>query len=558
MSVADALSLAEEAFAAGDQATAARLLRACASDPGATTGQLAQIRNDLAVIAAAQGRPREADALLLGALAADPAYLPALDNLAGLCRARGDLVQATHWLRRAAEAAPEDPERRRALRAVLRERRMHTEQLGESHPANGNSRPHAVERALIVVDWFFPAVGGTERLAEGVGAALQAQRIAVEVATRPLARRTSRKHREMVIHEVRGDVDASLRAIVEAGRYDAILAFSAPTCWPLVATLRLPRPRPRTLVVPCINAQSYSQLHSKSELLGAYAELLAGADVIGYSSLGGYDVRLCEELGLSGVYLPNAVDRVAAPASRSPTAALATGGGPLLLVIGNMWPEKNHAGLLRALRDHPGDWRLAMIGDVSPELPQIAEEVRRLANEDPRVRLLGPAAPTAVAAAMDDADLLLLPSLAEATPLVLVEAMSRRLPWIATPTCGSAHDHAGGLILPLELFGEGIDFLRADPAAAAALGAAGCEHWRHSYTWEVVGPRYAKLLRGQPVQQLRPPVAARAATERVRAAFYDARPPGATREPGTITMSGQSSGSTPTPISDSRSRWAVS
>ena len=115
------------------------------------------------------------------------------------------------------------------------------------------------------------------------------------------------------------------------------------------------------------------------------------------------------------------------------------------------------------------------------------------------------AEPPVVAAAMAEAELLLLPSLAEATPLVLVEAMSHGLPWIATPTCGSAHDHAGGLIRPLDEFPEAIAQLLGDPAARTALGAAGRAHWEASYSWNVVGPRYVALLEGGPLPELPSP-----------------------------------------------------
>ena len=135
---------------------------------------------------------------------------------------------------------------------------------------------------------------------------------------------------------------------------------------------------------------------------------------------------------------------------------------------------------------------------------------------------------------MDAADALLLPSRAEATPLVLLEAMSRELPWIATPTCGSAHDHAGGLVVPLRLFGEAIDFLARDAAARRDLGAAGRAHWQASYTWEVMGPRYARVLFGSAPGTLAPPPAAIAATDLVRArSTTGGRGPAAARpEPG--------------------------
>jgi hypothetical protein len=145
-----------------------------------------------------------------------------------------------------------------------------------------------IRRVLIVVDSFFPSLGGTERLAEGVGVTLEADGVTVDVATRPLAERTRR------------------------------------------------------------------------------GEPVADRGARGRGS--------------------------AAAAGRQHVA----GEEPLAVA-----PHGRFA---------PG--RLAIIGGPSPLCPQIADEVRAVAAEDPRIRLLGPAGPAEVAAAMRDASLLLLPSLA--------------------------------------------------------------------------------------------------------------------------------------------------
>jgi glycosyltransferase involved in cell wall biosynthesis len=537
---------AEAAFSSGDTITAGRLLAGVLNDPGATAAGWVQALSDLAVISWADGRADDAETYLLRALAIDPGYTPALENLSALCEARSDLVQATHWARRAAFADRHAPAgwRRLATLSMLQRRwsdaRVALHRAGllgvdvshELEAIDGRDAPPvtaetaapapAIRRVLIVVDSFFPSLGGTERLAEGVGVTLEADGVAVDVATRPLAERTSRAHRGMAIHELHGDPLVALESLLRAGDYDASLVFSAPTCWPVIASLQVLAPRPRVVVVPCVNVENDAALRGDPRALEKYAGLLARADVVGYSSHSGPDLRLCEDLGVSGVYVPNATE-VVAPASPSPTAALAAE-APLLLMVANMWPEKNHLGLLRTLALHRGDWRLAIIGGPSPLFPQIADEVRAVAAEDPRIHLLGPAGPAEVAAAMRDASLLLLPSLAEATPLVLLEAMSHCLPWIATPTCGAAHDHAGGLIVPLAQFGEAIDFLLANRRAARVLQAAGRAHWRRCYTWDVMGPRYRRLLNGEPVGELGAPSNTMANTAEIRREFYDGRP----------------------------------
>ena len=119
----------------------------------------------------------------------------------------------------------------------------------------------------------------------------------VEVAARPMPERVSHEHRGMTIHEVHGDFRAGLAAIVQAGHYDVVLAFSNAMVWPVLATLELPSPRPRIVVVPCVNAHISSEMRAMPDALAAYKRLISGADVIGYSSRAGYDVRLWETSG---------------------------------------------------------------------------------------------------------------------------------------------------------------------------------------------------------------------------------------------------------------------
>jgi glycosyltransferase involved in cell wall biosynthesis len=546
---------AESLFAAGDLAgarAALEALRPLAAGHGAIE---ARVLSDLAVIAAGDGRDADAAALLVDALRADPTSIDALLNLAGVCERAGDAIQGHHWLTRAVLHEPRDPEARRlhaaglagrgklleahesyavlerlgAMGAADRERMTVVERRIEllygAEQAAPATAPTAGGRVLVAVDFFHPSVGGAEKLAEDAGAALLALGYEVHVATRALAERESLEHRGMQIHEIRpADALADLTALVGRVDYDAILVFSAPSTWPLLAPLQLPEGGPRRIVVPCVNAEGYALLHHEGNrrFLQHYAALLRGAEVVGYSARAGFDARMLGDLGLPGAYVPNAVPR------REPRGDFRAelGIAPdtrLLLQIGNFWPEKNHLGLLRELASHPGDWRLVVIGHPSPDAPELAGEIAAAAERDPRVTVVPGAAPETVAAAMDAADVLLLPSRADATPLVLLEAMSRELPWIATPNCGSAHDHAGGLIVPLADFGRAIDFVLGEPGHAAALGRAGHAHWRSSYTWDVIAPRYAQLIEGRALQPLDAPPEALEATEAARSAFYDSR-----------------------------------
>ena len=112
----------------------------------------------------------------------------------------------------------------------------------------------------------------------------------------------------MTVHEIAGDPVVGMSQLLRGG-YDAALIFSAPTSWPLIASLRVPRPRARLVAVPCINAENDAALRNSGALLHEYAALLSTADVVVHSSRSGPDVRLCEDLGLAGAYVPNATER---------------------------------------------------------------------------------------------------------------------------------------------------------------------------------------------------------------------------------------------------------
>jgi glycosyltransferase involved in cell wall biosynthesis len=268
----------------------------------------------------------------------------------------------------------------------------------------------------------------------------------------------------------------------------------------VLGLLQLPYPLSgvKLLVVPCVNEQVDREARAAEGFLEQYAQRLLRMDAVGYSSHAGWDRALLDALGIPGTYLPNAVPLI------EPAGDLRRELGigpdvPLLLQVANIWPEKNHLGLLEELRELPGDWRLACVGGPAERFPELAADVARAAALDPRVTLLGPRTRAEVAGAMAQADLLVVPSLAEATPLVLLEAMSHGLAWLASDTCGSAPDLAGGSIVAHGGFAAEIAALLADPHGRAALGRAGAAAYAAEYSWDVIAPRYLAALGDAPV-----------------------------------------------------------
>jgi glycosyltransferase involved in cell wall biosynthesis len=480
-------------------------------------------------------------------VAEDRTNATALEVLARCSIAEGDHVQAEHWLTRGTEAEPRSAELWQLLAASRAERARWADAAAAWHAAaelapltpgqelaREDAERHAARafaadalpatgepgRALVVVDFFYPSVGGSERLAEGVGVALRDLGWSVEVACRALPERTSTRHRGMRIHEIRDNARQELRELVARRGYDAVIAFSDPQAWPVVATMRLPA-GPRVVVVPCVMPHNEKFLRLNLDNLRTWRRLLGQVHAPVHSSFGGRDARLHADLGIDAEYVPNASEEIPAEGSLRELFGIAPD-MPLLLHVSNYAEQKNHIGLLEALAEHPGDFRLVMVGHALPSLPRIERQIRSLAAADPRVILAGGLPGELVSAGMRQADLLVHPSVSEGAPITVLEAMSHGLPWIATPGCGAVHDHAGGLILPVRQFGAAIDFLLARPDTRAALGAAGRDHWENAYTYDVIAQRYDALLRGaRRLPALEMPASALAVTDAVRANFYD-------------------------------------
>jgi glycosyltransferase involved in cell wall biosynthesis len=152
----------------------------------------------------------------------------------------------------------------------------------------------------------------------------------------------------------------------------------------------------------------------------------------------------------------------------------------LVVSIGNLYPVKGHCHLIAAVAllaaTHPT--LHVAIGGRGELLERLSAQARDCGLAD-RIHFLGlrPDVPTILAAA----DLFVLPSLSEALPLALLEAMFARRPIVATDvgevSVALAHGEAGVLVEPgnATALAAAIDGLLKDPGRAAALATtAGC------------------------------------------------------------------------------------
>ena len=173
-------------------------------------------------------------------------------------------------------------------------------------------------------------------------------------------------------------------------------------------------------------------------------------------------------------------------------------------------PFKNHLALIKTLKVLQGDWRMVMIG--SPHDRRCLDQVKNAIRGDDRFILLERQPREVTAAAIREADTVLLGSWYEGCPLTILEAMSAGTPWLATPECGSVVDQAGGFVADLEYFPMLLPEIINDETVKSGLGKLGKRHWEACFSPQAVLPAFIDLLEndGADMPDLRMPPQLRA------------------------------------------------
>ncbi len=171
-----------------------------------------------------------------------------------------------------------------------------------------------------------------------------------------------------------------------------------------------------------------------------------------------------------------------------------------LVCVARLAPEKGHDVLLRALAALAGEGRqvrLDIIGD-GPERAALEALARQLGVAS-RVRFLGRR--DDVPKLLGEADAFVLPSLSEAFPLTVLEAMASGLPVVATAVGGvpeAVRDGETGLMVapgePGELAGA-LARVLDDGELARSMGRAGRRRVEELFSLEATARRHARLYR---------------------------------------------------------------
>jgi glycosyltransferase involved in cell wall biosynthesis len=326
-------------------------------------------------------------------------------------------------------------------------------------------------------------------------------------------RRLTRTERQA---RTREDLLAAAARVVARRGYDAVVAFSDPQAWPVVASMRLDGPR--VVPVPCVMPHNEGFLRENLDNLREWRKLLTRVHAPVHSSIGALDARLHRELGIDAEYVPNASEEIRPEGSLRELLGIAPD-TPLLLHVSNYSGQKNHLGLLEAIAQHPGEFRLVMVGHPVAGQSKLERDIRRLAAADPRVILAGGLPGELVSAGMREADLLVHPSISEGAPITVLEAMSCGLPVVATDWDGYRDlvaEGETGFLVPLEqepgsidpvdpdgfssAFASRVNELIADPGLAERMGQAGRERALTQFGWQAIAEQtvgvYERLVAG--------------------------------------------------------------
>lgn len=170
----------------------------------------------------------------------------------------------------------------------------------------------------------------------------------------------------------------------------------------------------------------------------------------------------------------------------------------VMLFVGRLDPQKAPDVLLKSMqsvvREHP-QTHLVMVGDGV--LSESMRELAGLLSLSKQVHFVGRQAD--VAGFMKAADLLVLPSLWEGLPNVVLEAMAAGLPVVATAVDGTEeviqHERNGWLVPPgvVDELATTLCRVLADSAAASQMASAAQALVSQHFTWERCVADYSRL-----------------------------------------------------------------
>jgi glycosyltransferase involved in cell wall biosynthesis len=170
--------------------------------------------------------------------------------------------------------------------------------------------------------------------------------------------------------------------------------------------------------------------------------------------------------------------------------------GPLLVCVGNLYPVKDHASLLRVLPMLPeAHLAIAGRGDEEDNLRTLAAEL----GVTERLHLLG--LRDDIGTILASADVFVQPSRSEGLPLAVLEAMGHELPVVATAVGGipeAIEDQKSGLLVApgdSQALADALKQILDFPERAASLACGGRARAEAEFSVGTMVERYVELYK---------------------------------------------------------------
>lgn len=353
---------------------------------------------------------------------------------------------------------------------------------------------------LLTVERYPPAIGGAERVAQRVAEGLAERGHSVTVMTSGPRQSEVRSGVSVERFPIRGNRNVGFQGDIGApldlvARLDPDVVFSyAAQTWPTdVCSDLLDRPeRPAMVLGPC----GFSALH-EDRWRGYFEDLeqrLPLYDALIFHSAKYQDWDFAVSAGAERLHvIPNGADPAPDGGRRKTDRDR-----PLLLTVGSHVHSKGHGDFARVLRSvrrtRPARGLIVAPPRRGRDIVRGCQPRCHARNVLPGngLKMMDGRARANVDAAFASADVFLLPSKVECSPLVIIEAMAAGVPWISYDV-GNVHELAGGIVVDdrAEMADRVPEVLDGEHPR---LGAEGRRAWEQHHRWGSLLSRYERVL----------------------------------------------------------------
>lgn len=359
-------------------------------------------------------------------------------------------------------------------------------------------------KILHTVQYYHPAVGGSEEVVRQISERLALRGHDVTVATSIDQNRTCGRFNGVDVvgfdisgNQVKGIKGSDVRRYQEFvidNQFDVIMNYAAQT-W---ATDLLFDGLDRTPAVKILAPCGFSGLRTMKARIfyWNYFRKLPKAmrryDLLIYHSAGYLDKQFGDRHGINNYrIIPNAADL--AEFNRVQHSFRLKYGIEtpyMLLNVSNHYKLKGHSLVIDAFealgRD---DVTLVILGHGAKSMSSCVDQCERAARRNPRIKVLEVPRQDVIAA-FKGADVFVFGSRIECFPLVVLEAMSAGLPFVSTD-CGNVAELPGGVVVSsAPEMARTVDSFLRNEETVQRLRRQGLESVRERFNWDVVVTQY--------------------------------------------------------------------